>query len=227
MWIGPYWGAISFGTNTKVAKTPPKSWDDLKNPAYKGMIALDGDPRSAGDAFGAVMAASLAHGGSLDDIEPGINFFADLKKSGNFIPAGISAANIAKGATPIAVQWDYENLAFKQEFKGNPPFEVSVPTDGVFGNYYCNGISKYAAHPYAARLWMEWIFSDEGQLNYIGGYAHPARYQDLVKRNKIPQNLAALLPPPEQYANVQFPTVKQTNAATKVLMEQWGPKVAS
>jgi putative spermidine/putrescine transport system substrate-binding protein len=227
MWIGPYWGAISFGTNTKIVKTPPKSWDDLKSSAYKGMIALDGDPRSAGDAFGAVMGAALAHGGSLDNIEPGINFFADLKKRGNFIPAGISAANIAKGATPIAVQWDYENLAFKQEFKGNPPFEVSVPSDGVFGNYYCNGVSKNAPHPYAARLWMEWIFSDEGQLNYIGGFSHPARYQDLVKRNKVPASLAALLPPAEQYANVKFPTVKQTNVATKVLQEQWGPKVVS
>lgn len=227
MWIGPYWGAISFGTNTKIVKTPPKTWDDLKSPVYKGMIALDGDPRSAGDAFGAVVGAAIAHGGSLDNIEPGINFFADLKKRGNFIPAGISAANIAKGATPIAVQWDYANLAFKQEFKGNPPFEVSVPSDGVFGNYYCNGVSKYAPHPYAARLWMEWIFSDEGQLNYIGGYSHPARYQDLVKKNKVPQKLADLLPPAEQYANVQFPTVKQTNAATKVLQEQWGSKVVS
>ena len=225
MWIGPYWGAISFGSNMKVVKTPPKTWEDLKSSAYKGMIALDGDPRSAGDAFGAVMGASLANGGSLDNIEPGIEFFADLKKRGNFIPAGISAANIAKGATPIAVQWDYENLAFKQEFKGNPNFEVSVPGDGVFGNYYCNGVSKFAAHPYAARLWMEWIFSDEGQLNYIGGFSHPARYQDLVKRNKVPQQLADLLPPADQYANVKFPTVKQTNAATKVLQEQWGPKV--
>ena len=226
-WAGPYWGAISFGTNTKIVKTVPKSWNDLKNRAYKGMIALDGDPRSAGDAFGAVFGAALANGGSLDNIEPGINFFAELKKIGNFIPAGISAANIAKGATPIAVQWDYENLAFKHEFKGNPTFEVSVPGDGVFGNYYCDGVSKYAANPNAARLWMEYLFSDEGQLVYIGGYAHPARYKDLVKKNKVPAHLAALLPPPQEYANVQFPTVKQTNAATKVLQEQWGSKVAS
>jgi putative spermidine/putrescine transport system substrate-binding protein len=226
-WIGPYWGAISFGTNTKIVKRPPTSWDDLNSSVYKGMIALDGDPRSAGDAFGAVVGAALAHGGSLDNIEPGIDFFAGLKKKGNLIPAGISAANIAKGATPIAVQWDYANLAFKQEFKGNPPFEVSVPSDGVFGNYYANGVSKYAPNPYAARLWMEWIFSDEGQLNYIGGYAHPARYSTLVKQNKIPAHLASLLPPPEQYKNVKFPTVKQTNAATKVLQEQWGRKVAS
>jgi putative spermidine/putrescine transport system substrate-binding protein len=224
-WAGPYWGAISFGTNTKVVKTPPQDWSDLTNPAYKGMIALDGDPRSAGDAFGAVMGASLANGGSLDNIEPGINFFARLKKLGNYIPAGVSSSTIAKGATPIAVQWDYENLAFKQEFKGNPTFEVVIPTSGVFGNFYCDGVSAYAANPYNARLWLEFLFSDEGQTNYIGGYSHPARYKDLVARNKVPAALEALLPPAASYAAVQFPTVAQTNAADKVLNEQWGPKV--
>jgi len=225
-WVGPYWGAIAFGTNLNVAKTAPATWDDLKNPAYKGMIALDGDPRSAGDAFGAVMGASLANGGSLDNIEPGINFFADLKKIGNYIPAGVSPANIAKGATPVVVIWDYLNLGYKQEFKGNPTFDVTVPPTGVFGNYYCDGVTANAANPYSSRLWLEYILSDEGQQVYIGGYAHPARYQDLVKRNVIPASLAAMLPPAEAYANVQFPTVAQTNAATKVLQEQWGPKVA-
>lgn len=225
-WAGPYWGAISFGTNTNIVKSAPKIWDDLKNPAYKGMIAIDGDPRSAGDAFGAVFAAALAHGGSLDDIEPGINFFAELKKLGNFIPAGVSPANIAKGATPIAVEWDYLNLAYKQQFKGNPTFEVTIPATGVFGNYYCDGVTKNAAHPYNARLWVEFLFSDEGQTIYLGGYSHPARYHDLVRRNKIPPALAALLPPASAYTNVQFPTVAQTNAANKVLTAQWGPKVA-
>jgi len=224
-WAGPYWGAISFGTNTNIVKQTPKTWDDLKNPAYKGMIAIDGDPRSAGDAFGAVFAAALAHGGSLDNIEPGINFFAELKKLGNFIPAGVSPANIAKGATPIAVEWDYLNLGYKQQFKGNPNFEVTIPATGVFGNYYCDGTTKNGPHPYNARLWLEFLFSDEGQTIYMGGFSHPARYQDLVKRNKIPAALAALLPPASAYTNVQFPTVAQTDAANKVLGEQWGPKV--
>jgi putative spermidine/putrescine transport system substrate-binding protein len=224
-WAGPYWGAISFGTNTNVVKEVPKDWDDLKNPAYKGMIAIDGDPRSAGDAFGAVFGAALAHGGSLDNIEPGVDFFADLKKRGNFIPAGVSPANIAKGATPIAVEWDYLNLGYKKEFKGNPNFEVTIPATGVFGNFYCDGVTKNAPHPYNSRLWLEHLFSDEGQLTYLGGFSHPARYQDLVKRNKIPADLAAQLPPASAYESVQFPTVAQTDAANKVLAEQWGPKV--
>ena len=204
----------------------PQDWSDLKNPAYKGKIAIDGDPRSAGDAFGAVMAAALANGGSLDDIQPGIDFFADLKQRGNFIPAGVSPANIAKGATPIAVIWDYLNLGYKKEFKGNPPYEVVIPKTGVFGNYYCDGVSAFAANPYNARLWVEYLFSDEGQTTYIGGYSHPARYADLVSRNMIPADVAALLPPASAYTDVQFPTVAQTNKANKVLADQWASKVA-
>ena len=85
-WYGDYYGVISFGTNLNVQKNPPKDWSDLLNPRYKGQVAIDGDPRSANDAFSAVFAAALANGGSLDDIEPGINFFAKLKKAGNYIP---------------------------------------------------------------------------------------------------------------------------------------------
>jgi putative spermidine/putrescine transport system substrate-binding protein len=86
-------------------------------------------------------------------------------------------------------------------------------------------VTKNAPHPYNSRLWLEHLFSDEGQLTYLGGFSHPARYQDLVKRNKIPADLAAQLPPASAYESVQFPTVAQTDTANKVLAEQWGPKV--
>ena len=146
-WYGDYYGVISFGTNTNVQKTPPQDWSDLLNPRYKGQVAIDGDPRSANDAFSAVFAASLANGGSLDDIEPGINFFAKLKKAGNYIPADALPANISKGSTPIAIIWDYLNLANKKTFAGNPPYTVSIPKTGVYGGFYCQAISATAPNP--------------------------------------------------------------------------------
>ncbi len=226
-WYGDYYGVTSFGTNLSVQKTPPKDWSDLTNPRYHQQIAIDGDPRSANDAFSAVYAASLANGGSLDDIEPGINFFAKLKKMGNFIPADALPANISKGSTPIAIIWDYLNLAYKKQFNSNPQYEVSIPASGVYGGFYAQAISKYAPHPMAARLWQEFIYSDEGQLLYLAGFTHPARYADLAQRNKIPPALAAQLPSPAAYQNIKFATQAQTAAAAKVIAEQWGPKVAS
>jgi|BEDMetMinimDraft_2_1075160.scaffolds.fasta_scaffold02083_5 putative spermidine/putrescine transport system substrate-binding protein len=224
-WYGDYYGVISFGTNLKYVSNPPKDWSDLEKPEYKGKVSIDGDPRTAADAFAAVWAAALAMGGSLDDITPGIDFFAHLKKIGNLVPTDNYPANIVNGTTPIAIKWDYLNLGYKYQWNGNPPYEVTIPPSGVLGGYYCQAISAYAATPAAARLWEEFIYSDEGQIIYLAGFAHPARYEDLVRRNKIPASLAAKLPPASAYAKAQFPTLAQTAKAAAVVQAQWGPKV--
>jgi putative spermidine/putrescine transport system substrate-binding protein len=225
-WTGDYWGVQSFLSVNNVVKEPPKDWDDLLSRKLRGMVAIDGDPRLAGDAFAAVMAASLANGGSLDNIEPGLAFFARLKKLGNWNPTDAYTANIAKGTTPIAIKWDYLNLATRDEMKGNPAATVTIPRHGVYGGYYGQAISKYAPHPNAAKLWLEYLYSDAGQLMFLKGYTHPARYQDLAGKHKIPESLARRLPPAGAYKNVRFATLSQINAAAKVLQEQWGPKMS-
>ena len=220
-WYGDYFGVVSFGVNTKVVKNVPQTWADLTKPEYKNMIALNGNPLSAGAAFGAVYAAALANGGSLDNIKPGIEFFAKLSKMGNFIPVGVTAATLESGQTPIAVNWDYLNLGYRDKFKGKADIEVAVPSDGVFGNFYAQAISAFAANPEAAKLWQEFVYSDEGQLIYLEGYAHPARFNDLAKNGKIPKELEAKLPPSKFYTDVKFPTEAQQKAAQKVLQENW------
>ena len=44
------------------------------------------------------------------------------------------------------------------------------------------------------KLWQEFVYFDEGQLIWLKGYCHPARYTDLVERDVIPAELAAQLP---------------------------------
>ena len=224
-WVGDYWGVISFGTNVDVAKTAPADWSDLKNPMYKNMVALGGDPRQAGEAFAAVFAASLANGGSLDDITPGIQFFADLKTAGNFITTQATSATKASGQTPIVCGWDYLQLADRDLQKGKVNITVAVPSNGVYGGYYCQAINKHAPHPYAARLWQEFLYSDAGQLLFLKGYTHPARFQDMSKRGVIPSSLLAKLPPAQDYKTVKFASVAQITKAGTVLAAQWGPKV--
>lgn len=226
-YVGDYWGAQSFLSLNKVVKEAPKDWSDLTSPKLRGMVAIDNDPRSAGDAFGAVMAAALANGGSLDNIEPGINFFAHLKKIGNWNPIDALPANIAKGATPVAIEWDYLNLATRDALaKTGQGVTVTIPKSGVYGGPYFQAISKTAPNPNAAKLWQEWIYSDAVQVLFLKGYAHPARYNDLAARGKIPAALAAKLPPAHLYKHVQFATLAQIKKANEVLQEQWGPKVA-
>lgn len=226
LWYADYFGVTSFISVNKFVKHPPKQWSDLLKPIYANQVCLGNDPRLAGEAFGAVMGASLANGGSLDNIAPGIDFFAKVKKAGNFNPTpGNTVAGKAKGSTPIVIRWDYLTLADRDSLaKTGVKATVHVPST-VFAEYYCQAISKYAPHPNASKLWEEFLYSDEGQLMFLKGYAHPIRYADLARRGKIPASLAGKLPSSTHYKNIRFPTVAQLDRAQAVLNAQWGPKM--
>jgi len=194
-WTGGYWGAIAFGANLDVVKRVPTSWKDMLSSDFGGhKIALNDDPLKANSAFSGVFAAALANGGSLDDITPGVDFFAKLAKAGNFQPINVTPQTIASGQTPVTIDWDYNQLAAKAGL-GNVNWKVGLPTDGIYGGYYCQGMNAQPVHPWAVRLWMEFLFSDQGQLLYLKGFGHPARFADLVARKVVPKSLTAALTP--------------------------------
>jgi putative spermidine/putrescine transport system substrate-binding protein len=225
-WVGDYWGAISIGYNANLIKTAPKTWQDLLKPDYKGRVALNGSPLTSGSALAGVFAAALGNGGSLSDIGPGIDFFAKLKQAGNFIPVQATPQTVASGQTPISIDWDYLNLAYTKEFPA-ANWKVVVPSDGVYGAYYCQAINASAPHPYAARLWQEFLYSDQGQLLWLKGYSHPARFQDLAARNAIPKSLLSALPSASIYAKVKFANAGQQTKAKAKVASDWPTKVGS
>lgn len=220
-WFGDYYGVLAFEVNKDVVQNVPQDWSDLLKPEYKGQVALAGDPRASAQAQMSIMAASLANGGTLDDVTPGLEFFKKLNDAGNFVPVIAKQATIAKGETPVVMRWDYNALADKNALAGNPEIEVVIPQSGVIAGVYLQAISAYAPHPNAAKLWMEFLYSDEGQLIWLKGGCHPIRYNDMVKRNVIPQELNDALPPAELYAKAVFPTVEQINNAKQLIAEQW------
>ena len=226
-WVAAYYGIMAISTNTTIVKNAPKTFADMKKPEYKGKISLNGDPRKAGAAFAAVMAASLANGGSADDIMPGIKYFAELKKSGNLIPVEVTPQTVISGETPIAIDWSYNlpGLA-KQLADAGLTVETNYPSDGVYGGYYAQAAVKDSPHPACAKLWLEHILSDEGGLGYLEGGAMPARYEALVKENKISAEMKKNLPPAELISKIKFLTQDQVTAANKTLQDNWGPMVA-
>ncbi|MBO9186968.1 ABC transporter substrate-binding protein [Rhizobium sp. L80/93] len=222
LWQSCYYGIISFAVNKSVVKTVPRSWADLLKPEYKGMVSMGGSPVRAGDSFAAVMAAALANGGSFDDIAPGVEFFGKLAVAGNYNPIQSDKGTMMSGQTPIALRWDYLNLTIRDDEAGKVDFEVVVPNDGApFGNYYCEAISAYAPHPNAAKLWQEYLYSDEGQLGFLAGYAHPIRFAKMLDAGVLPAALLAKLPSPEAYKSVRFASQAQIDAAKKVVADMW------
>src|SRR5262249_23177754 len=106
-WYGDYFGVLSFLINKDVVKTIPQDWPDLLKPDYKGQVALAGDPRTSNQAIQSVYASGLANGGSLDNAQPGLEFFAKLNQAGNLVPLIATQATLASGETPIMITWDY------------------------------------------------------------------------------------------------------------------------
>jgi putative spermidine/putrescine transport system substrate-binding protein len=225
-WWGDYWGAISIGYNQNLISNPPKTFADLLKPEYKGKVAMNGSPLTSNSAVSGVIAAALANGGSVGNVAPGIDFFQKMKSSGNYIPVGTTSATVASGQTPISIDWDYNNLAYIAEFPA-ARWAVSIPSDGVYGGYYAQAINAAAPHPWAARLWEEFLYSDQGQLLFLKGFAHPARFNDLATRKAIPKSLLTALPPATLYAKAKFASLGQQTVAKTLIATQWPSKVGS
>ena len=219
-WYGDYYGVFAFEVNKNVITNVPQDWPDLLKDEYKGKIALAGDPRSSSQAILAVYASGLANGGSLDDASKGLDFFKQLNAKGNLLGGIANATTVAAGETPITIRWTYNALASRDASAaaGGAPIEVVVPKSGRFGGVYVQGISAYAPHPNAAKLWEEFLYSDEGQNMWLRGYCHPIRYPDLVANNKVPADQLAKLP---DVSGTVFPSLTQLDAARELITKQW------
>jgi putative spermidine/putrescine transport system substrate-binding protein len=219
LWTNNYTGYQSISYDSKLGTITKMA--DLLDPKYKGKVALNGDPLKAGAAFNGVLLAALANGGSADNIAPGVDFFKKLTDMGNLIPVDPDPASIASGATPIVIDWTYNEGA--QTAKLAPKgidWKVVVPTDAPpVGAYYNDAINKDASHPAAARCWMEYVFSTAGQNTWLKGFAAPVLLPVMVKNGTVDAAALAAMGSPSQ-PPVQF-TVDQTKKATDYLTQNW------
>ncbi len=218
-WYGDYYGVLSFSVNTVVVTNPPAEYADLLKPEYNGQIALSGDPLTSNAAILTVWAAGLATGATgVDAAQAGLEFFKSLNEAGNFVPIDGDSRTIGIGETPILIDWNYNSMLNNVNLAGNPPIATNVPTKGSIAGIYVQAISAYAPHPNAAKLWMEYLYSDEGQLAWASGFCYPIRYNAMLAAGTIPADVAAQLP---STAGAYFPTIAEITAASDVIVAGW------
>ena len=221
-WVNDYGGYMSIGYDA--SKVPaPTSVADLLKPEYQGKVALNGDPTKAGAAFSGVVLAALGSGGSADDISKGVDFFKQLKAAGNFLPVDPTPATIEAGQTPVVFDWDYLNVAQGAKLKGKLDWKTVVPKDAVVGSYYVQAVNVDAPHPAAARLWQEYLYSDEGQNLWLKGGARPVREEAMVKAGTIDATAYAALPKAD--GTPVFLTNAQSDTAKAYLAQNWAKAV--
>ncbi|HEX5606370.1 MAG TPA: extracellular solute-binding protein [Candidatus Binatia bacterium] len=149
--------ALAYNTKKMKPADLPKSWEDVANPKYKGIVALD-DPLRAGPL------SSMLSGLKTQ--------WKDDNRYSNFVK-GLKALNVpvhqsTSAMFRLVISGEYSicmpallHDVFEEIHKGTPVnYNKAVPPV-VFPRQA--GIYVKAPDPNAAKLFAEWLISEEGQ----------------------------------------------------------------
>jgi putative spermidine/putrescine transport system substrate-binding protein len=206
-WIATFVGVPAIVVNTDVIKTLPRSWADLAKPEYAGKVGAI-DPTKSGTAATSFLSWVYASGGDETNMAPG----TDLAKKivANFAAAEGNAQTLEKGEVPIQIKYDYNcnAAAAKVKEKGInaevviPGVSIYAPSALMLNKYHINKMD-------AAKLFMEYVLSDEGQEIFAKFGARPIRF--VLGDLKLPESAKTNWLPESQYSQV-----KQVKDWTKV-----------
>src|SRR5579859_518907 len=153
---------IAINTTLVPPDQEPKSWLDVLDPKWKGKLAMD-DPRGSGPGGTILSGIDYVYG---QDIEQKL---ADQKPF--FAPqAGPIWTALNRGEYAIYLSGGHTDLIAQR--RAGAPVKQIDPSDGVGVTPIGQSLLKNAPHPNAAKLWIEWSLSEEGQnLLAKQGYA--------------------------------------------------------
>jgi putative spermidine/putrescine transport system substrate-binding protein len=100
---------------------------------------------------------------------------------------------------------------------------VAVSADATIGGFYAQAISKYAPHPAAARLWEEYLYSADGQNQWLKAGMRPVEMQAMQTAGTLDPTAAGTLPPVT--GTPLFMSPSQVAAARTYLAANWAKAV--
>lgn len=155
---------LAYNTSAVKEADAPKSWKDLLDPKWKGKVTM-GSPNYAGTALTTLAAW---------DQKLGSDYVDKLGKNGLGVSQsfGDTENAVVSGQSPIAVVLSFR--AYTDQAAGKP-IKVITPAEGQVELITTMGINAKAQHPKAARLFENFIFSDESQQKLAQGHYFPAR----------------------------------------------------
>lgn len=152
---------ISYNTNQVSPMDAPKGYDDLLDPKWNGKVCAEASEVS-------VFALMLQEMGR----DQGIDYWKQLTDNGiRFVNGQTNLVeSVISGDCTIAVSANVHSVA-SGAADGAPI--AWVKTDPLYANYGALGVTDRAPHPYAARLWMNYVLSDAGQQSVADDWRIP------------------------------------------------------
>ena len=185
-WYGIYKGILGFMVNTEELKRlnleAPKGWDDLLKPEYKDKIWLS-NPNTAGTAKLVINTMIQKYGH-----DEGIQYLVDLDKNIEVYTKSGSgpSKNVGTGECVIGIGFLHDGITQIID-NGYDNIELIIPSSGTSCEIGATAIFKGAAHPNAAKLWIEYALSPD----CVNLAAQNGSYQFLVIDNATQPEVAA------------------------------------
>ncbi|MDL2272283.1 ABC transporter substrate-binding protein [Desulfovibrio sp. OttesenSCG-928-I05] len=168
-WHAIYMNPLGFGVRheelQKSGKPVPKSWQDLLNPEYKGMIQMP-SPQSSGTSYSLMQTLIQILGE-----DAAIKFMQDMNVNvQTYTQSGTAPSqNLAIGETQIAIQF---TPAFLKLLDQKYPVQVIFPEEGVGFEAAAVSIIKGAKNLEPAKALVDWIVSKNGQQAVVDARAY-------------------------------------------------------
>ncbi|MFB6268571.1 MAG: extracellular solute-binding protein [Halobacterium sp.] len=168
----------------------PETWEDLLHPDVTKDLALQTPTAAVGLA--SALSVNNARGGSLDDLQPVIDYYKQIKDGGaeftdNFL------AQFTKGEYATFIRYDYSGLNLKYNNDDLAEEKVGVAllkgengNKGAFNQPYGFGMLQGAPNPEACKLFMDYVLSKEGQKKFLDAYVRPIRAPELEMPDEFP-----------------------------------------
>jgi putative spermidine/putrescine transport system substrate-binding protein len=196
-----YWTAIHTGTiclfvnrDALSGKPIPRSWADLANPTYKGLIGYY-DIASSALGYVTALAINTALGGTLTDYKPALDYFLKLKANEPMLPRNTSYQRVISGEIPILVE--YDSSAYRAKYRDDAPIEVVIPAEGTATVPYVITLVENAPHPKLGKEMIDFTLSDEGQGLWARAFMRP------IRAAAMPPEIAAKFLPADDYARAR------------------------
>ena len=177
-WYGIYKGILGFMVNTdeltRRGLEAPQDWQDLLKPEYQGLIWLS-NYNTAGTAKLVINTMIQKYGH-----DEGIQYLVDLDKNIEVYTKSGSgpSKNVGTGECVIGIGFLHDGITQIND-NGYTNVQLIVPSSGTSFEIGATAIFKGAAHPNAAKLWIEYALSPE----CVNLGAQSGSYQFLVLDN--------------------------------------------
>jgi putative spermidine/putrescine transport system substrate-binding protein len=179
-WFTIHSGTLGLMVNVDAlkGKPVPKSWKDLLNPTYKGLVGYL-DPPSAFVGYVGAVAINQALGGDLNNFDRAIQYFKELQKNEPIVPKQTSYARVLSGEIPIL--FDYDFNAYRGKYKDKANIAFVIPAEGTVVVPYVMSLVNKGPNAENAKKVLDHIMSDEGQAIWANAYLRPVRAKAISK----------------------------------------------